>query len=67
MLIKLATLITKICPFNQVDWDRAKLMTHFFRRHKSITMRNYYEAYVQRVSVDVDHQFKDPLFTCCKV
>ena len=35
---------------SKVDWDRAKLITHFYRRHKKITMRNYYESYVQRVS-----------------
>ena len=37
---------------SKVDWDRAKLMTHFFRRHKNITMRSYYEGYVQRGSND---------------
>ena len=36
----------------KLDWDRSKLMTHFFRRHKNITMRSYYEGYVQRVSND---------------
>ena len=33
----------------RLDWDKGKLMNHFFRRHRSITLRNYYEAYVQRV------------------
>ena len=35
---------------SKVDWDRSKLMTHFFRRHSNITMRLYYDGYVQRVS-----------------
>ena len=37
----------------RLDWDKGKLMNHFFRRHRSITLRNYYEAYVQRVRIKI--------------
>ena len=44
----------------RLDWDKGKLMNHFFRRHRSITLRNYYEAYVQRVR-ELSEQY---LFIC---
>ena len=44
----------------KLDWDRSKLMTHFFRRHKNITMRSYYEGYVQRVSNDTSFKHNIP-------
>ena len=35
----------------RVDWDKATLMNHFFRHHRRITPRSYYEGYVQRVRI----------------
>ena len=44
----------------RLDWDKGKLMNHFFRRHRSITLRNYYEAYVQRVRLRELYLLKFP-------
>ena len=43
----------------RIDWDKEKLMNHFFRHHRSITPRNYYEAYVRRHQVTIKQEVID--------